>query len=151
MIPEVRFLGVPVVGWAAIANFVVAALLLLLHKQTQRQNLFDKRFEVYTEVTQFIVTVARTNGCLSMMDLGNFCETVRRAKFLFRSDVTRYLDELQEKAGDVFVKAQENTRVGAVGQLDGAINTLVRELTTPVLAWKEKAFRPYLKVHSWWL
>jgi hypothetical protein len=112
--PPRDFLGYLQALGPLIAAFIAASVaagvgVMQYYLQTKRakQDLFDKRFEVYKGTLDFIVTMLKAQGKHEEHGYGQFLAKTAPAEFLFRSrDVMEFLKDIGER----FVRLQSTFR-----------------------------------------
>ena len=82
----------------AIAGIAIAAFQWKLSKDRYKHELFDKRWEQFSAIRDFMGK-ARTNGKVSQDDEYNFMVATRGCKFLFGDDIKSLVEETFKKAG----------------------------------------------------
>ena len=73
----------------------VALMQAYIQRQQQKQNLFDKRFELYSAVSHFLSAVIKTEGIVFETTYETFVFETKPVKFLFGLDVTRFVSEIK--------------------------------------------------------
>jgi hypothetical protein len=97
--------------WQAIGVFIAAVVAavgfcqFVVARQKVRLDLFDKRFAVYEELRLSIGEQLKYNR-VSDADYFKFARAVSRAKFLFGSEVSQYLEERRKDLGLVTIEAR---------------------------------------------
>jgi hypothetical protein len=121
-----------------------------LQRQKYKQDLFDRRFKVYSATWDFIVLAikSRTTGLLEDSKVAKFFDDTKPGKFLFGSDVTMFLEG--DLTGNLTDYRDET------GQLSWRITLKPDEpLLSLIIRWGvqiDKVFGPYLRLHhdqSW--
>jgi hypothetical protein len=92
---------------AASVAVIVGVTQWYLQTKRAKQDLFDKRFEVYKGTLDFIVTLLKAQGSHEQHGYGQFLEKTAPAEFLFRS---RTVIEFLKEIGERFVRLQSTFR-----------------------------------------
>jgi len=66
-----------------------------LQKQHLKQQMFAKRFEVYSAVRRFVSAVIKIQGTVEVKEVENVLSETKPAKFLFGSEVTTFISEIE--------------------------------------------------------
>jgi hypothetical protein len=66
-----------------------------LQKQHLKQQMFAKRFEVYSAVRRFVSAVIKIQGTVEVKEVENFLSETKPAKFLFGSEVNTFISEIE--------------------------------------------------------
>jgi hypothetical protein len=74
----------------------VALMQAYLQRQSLKQHLFEKRFEVYKAVREYMEFVVHSNGCLDLTLYDSFKSQTAPAKFLFGADVQFIIDDIKK-------------------------------------------------------
>ncbi len=104
----------------AICAVVVAVRLGALQRRIQegqrkiqeaqlKNSLHDRRFAVYEASEEYLARIMRKNGDLESSDLQWYVPVVEKGELLFGPEVAAFLKELQNKAGDAYVKAKRRS------------------------------------------
>jgi hypothetical protein len=121
-----------------------------LGREKFKLDLFDKRFSVFA-ATRKLLSIILTEANVTLEQLFEYRAAVAEATFLFDSDVTDYLDEIDKQAFR-FRSTNEQIRVAPpVKNRDKFVNEnhdLLVWLTDQLPMLKVK-FSPYLKFHDW--
>jgi hypothetical protein len=127
----------------------VAMMQYYLQRQQQKQNLFDKRFQVYKQLNAYTDFVTHSNGDMNMERFATFLTETAPATFLFGSDVENViaaLTEMVSKAGEEYEGLEYHQGVDPTFIIDSKRLPLFRDCLILVKT-IEDAFRPYLKLH----
>lgn len=87
-----------------------------LLEQQLKQDLFDKRFAVYSAISSLAKTVDDRKGRIELRDLGTYLDASREAQFLFGADVMQYLREFTALVFALYESVQEHTTLDSLGQ-----------------------------------
>ncbi len=112
------------------------------HRKEMRQvklQLWEKRLEVYFLCEEAILNILEPNG--KPMELLKRKELDRRVKYLFGSDVRRYVAELLDNCDEYYVKKRKP--VGTL-EVDNQYTKLTRYLKKQLQEGLNEAFYPYL-------
>jgi hypothetical protein len=117
-----------------------------------KQNLFDKRYNVYLVVEEFLMHVLRTNGSFNMPgeEFRRFKYAAEQAEFLFGADVVSYMKEINKVAVDLWPKCSKRDHLANMGENIAALGAEI----TPMLGYfgdvalktRDKVFGPYLQL-----
>lgn len=86
-----------------------------MQKQNVKLNLYDKRYQIYTKVVDFI-NGAVSCSSFSITDVNDFHEVNREAYMLFQSNITDYLEKLRVKGNRLALFVQ-NDVPGSLGEI----------------------------------
>jgi hypothetical protein len=120
----------------------VAGVQYSLQRQSQRQDLFDKRFTVYTSVEAYLVSLNTGNTESKEKLYGQYAVAARQAEFLFGPEIPRFIHDFY-----ALYLERKCHREGDQEWCEATLE-LTRRLTDDV----EPIFRPYLELHheqSW--
>ena len=123
---------------AASVAVSVAGVQYRLQRQSQKQDLFDKRFTVYTTVEGYLTAVNTDDRESKEKRYGQFAVAARHAEFLFGPEVRAFIDAFLALDLD-----RKSHREGD-DEWCGATLELTRRLTDDV----DPVFRPYLQLHQ---
>lgn len=121
-----------------------------LAREKFKLDLFEKRFAVFAATRRFL-SIILTEAALTYPQVFEFRAAVAEASFLFGSDITDYLDEIDKKAVRlVFTNEQMSHRpLVANHQQIVEENHQVFTWLTEQLAELKPRFAPYMKFHVW--
>lgn len=71
-----------------------------INKNKLKLDLFEKRYDVYINVS-FIIATALSHGNLTDSEITDFRRNTARNIFLFKEDVTKHIDEIASKANEL--------------------------------------------------
>lgn len=91
---------------AVAAAFVVGLRQTKIQELSVRSELFDRRYENYETVRDFLQATLRLAGEPSQEVINKFFTAQREARFLFGPDVYEHLDAIWNDCGEMFVAAQ---------------------------------------------
>lgn len=111
------------------------------------QNLFDRRFAVFTAVEDFIVFVIQSEGAIEFTGPGeyrNWWETTQKAQMLFGKDVMDYLESLDKAAWDLHKALLALKKDQTDTKANHDHSRLQTELANSIRQQRVKIFGPYL-------
>lgn len=117
-----------------------------------QQNLFDKRYNIFLAVEEFLMYVLRTDGLPNLVgdEFRRFRNAAEQAQFLFDSDVVNYMNRIDKTVRGLYVRCRERDHLATTRQdtvaLDGQITQAIIDLEGPVLEDRKRVFRPYLQL-----
>lgn len=141
-----KLVTILVAGFAA----YVAYQQFRLGREKFKLDLFEKRFSVFAG-TRRLLSQVLTDGDIKLEYLFEFRAAVAEATFLYESDITSYLDEIDKKALHLNALREEMKPlpVGAErSRLAGEISETLGWLTDQLPQLKIR-FAPYLKFRVW--
>lgn len=121
-----------------------------LGREKFKLDLFDKRFSVFA-ATRRLLSIILTEANVSLEQLFEYRAAVAEATFLFDSDVTDYLDEVDKKALRFRFTNEQIRGVPPVANRDKFVdeNHALHAWLTDQLPVLKMKFSPYLKFHVW--
>jgi len=123
---------------AASVAIGVALVQYSLQRQSQKQDLFDKRFTVYKSVEAYLTAVNTGNGESKERLYGQFAVAARHADFLFGPEVGLFIDAF------LALGLERESHLEGDDRWCDVTLELTRRLTEDV----ESIFRPYLQLHQ---
>ena len=83
----------------------------LTNRNRLRLDLYDRRFKLYNEIQSFLASIAQ-RGDVSDHDLMDCLRNTKEAIFLFKEDISKYIDELYTQACDLqYLEKVTNNKV----------------------------------------
>lgn len=136
---------------AVLVAISVAAMQYYLQKQHLKQQLFERRFQVYSAVREFLSHALRGYAPLDNDAYQRFYLETRPAKFLFGSDVADFIREIRNG-----ISHEENDGGAIVRYVEPDDADNPDDPLTTLMKWGHQAevtFGRYLRVHHdrWWL
>jgi hypothetical protein len=116
----------------------VAGVQYSLQRQSQKQDLFEKRFKVYTTVEAYLTAVNTGDRESKEKLYGQFAVAARHAEFLFGQEVRAYVDAF------LALDLERKSHREGDDEWSDATLELTRRLTDDV----DPIFRPYLQLHQ---
>jgi hypothetical protein len=116
----------------------IAGVQYSLQRQSQKQDLFDKRFTVYTSVEAYLVSLNTGNTESKEKLYGQFAVAARQAKFLFGPEIPRFIHDFY-----ALYLERKCHREGDEEWCEATLE-LTRRLTDDV----DPIFRQYLQLHQ---
>ena len=117
-----------------------------------KKDLFDRRFNVYTDTGDFLNYVRRNDGKIELSgpEYLRFHEAIEKAEMLFRQEVHKYLIEIRDTAGDFYADKFKENEAAITGNQE-VINRLDELRKRLSALWKQRndVFRPDLHLESW--
>ena len=141
-----KLLTVLLLGFAA----YIAYQQFRLGREKFKLDLFEKRFAVFA-ATRRLLSIILTEANVSTAQIFEYRAAVAEATFLFDSDITDYLEEIDKKALHFRFTNEQMRVVPAVENRDKLVEdnySLLGWLTDQLPMLKLK-FAPYLKFHVW--
>lgn len=123
----------PLMG--VLATIAVALMQYYLQRERAKQDLFAKRFEIFTVVREYLSAVTTQDTEYKRKHFQRFSLATGQAQFLFGPEVLRFIDDFQ---------ALDRER--GYGEQDESEATL--ELVRRWMDEIEDVFRPYLQIHQ---
>lgn len=129
-------------------SFWIASRQRELQERQLRKDLFDRRFDVYTKVREFMTYVLRNDGKISLTadEYRDFQGTMEKAEMLCEK-VHPYLVELDKTVRGLYVYKQEENRAvetGDVKRIEDGANLMKRCIE--LLRCRNEVFRSYLSL-----
>jgi len=121
-----------------------------LGREKFKLDLFEKRFAVFA-ATRKLLSIILTEANLTTAQIFDYRAAVAEATFLFDSDITDFLDEIDKKALRFRFTNEQIRFAPAVENRDKLVDenhNLLGWLTDQLPMLKLK-FAPYLKFHVW--
>jgi hypothetical protein len=141
---------------AAITALGLSARLAYAQRRIQegqlKQSLYDKRYAVFLAVEEFLMHVLRENGSVKLLgeEFRRFRYALEQAEFLFKTDVTNYMKQLDKTVQYLYAKAFTRDHLAAANQndpqLDLEITNVLMELGGPFIERRKMVFGPYLQL-----
>ena len=121
-----------------------------LGREKFKLDLFDKRFSVFA-ATRRLLSIILTEANVSLEQLFEYRASVAEATFLFDSDITDYLDEIDKKAFRFRFTREQIEVVPAVENRPKLVDEHhhIQTWLTDQLPILKVKFGPYLKFHVW--
>ncbi len=133
---DIRFVDIATAMIAASIAYVAWSQ-YLLSKSKFKLDLFEKRFKVF-EATRIFLDAASSSGGPTSADFDNFHTGNSGDKFLFDSDISDYLTEIDSKASNIQIgNCSENLQIESLAWIQKQLGGL------------ESKFRPYMAFESW--
>ncbi|MGB7543654.1 MAG: hypothetical protein WBM28_16765 [Burkholderiales bacterium] len=121
-----------------------------LGREKFKLDLFEKRFSVFA-ATRKLLSIILTEANVSLEQLFEYRAAVAEATFLFESDITGYLEEIDKKAFRFRFTNEQMRIVPVVENRDKVVeeNYVILGWLTDQLPLLKLKFAPYLKFHVW--
>lgn len=141
-----KLLTILLAGFAA----YIAFQQFRLGREKFKLDLFEKRFAVFDATRKFLSTIL-TEGHVDMQIVYEYRAGVAEASFLFDSDITEYLDEIDNKAIDLRALQDRMKGLADDGKRNEYIDKELAAITwlSDRLVHLKVKFSPYLKFHVW--
>jgi hypothetical protein len=123
----------PLMG--VLATIAVALMQYYLQRQKAKQDLFEKRFDIFTVLKGYLSAVTTQDNEYKNEHFQRFSLATSQAQFLFGPEVLRFIDDF--RALDVEREYGERDESEATLEL-------VRRWSDEI----EEVFRPYLQIHQ---
>jgi hypothetical protein len=107
---------------------------------------------VFVAVREFLDYVFKNDGSVSLysIEFRHFRDVRQQAEFLFKADVTNYMEALNKAADALYVKCRERDKLTKMNLNDNALNVetgqMMIELETQFAAKRKEVFSHYLHV-----
>ena len=128
----------------------VALQQFFLAREKFKLELFEKRFAIFA-ATRKLLSIILTEANLTLAQLFEYRAAVAEAAFLFDSDITNYLDEIDKKALRFHFTNDRIRQQPAVENYQQFVDENFQLLTwlTDELSQLKGRFAPYLKFRAW--
>ncbi len=147
-----RFLSAALTPLVAIVATVIAFQQFLINKRKLKLDLFEKRFEVFGAVLDFIDLIA-TRQLPKQEDIVRLDRARLTSRFLFNSEVPKLIAAIREKAQVVSALDSRAKEVASLG--GGELLLEARKSQEELLKWfeeqrgqSERVFEKYLKIEA---
>jgi hypothetical protein len=137
----------------------VALMQYYLQRQQQKQNLYEKRWQVYRSVSTYWRNLVESNGQPPIEARQRFLADLSHATFLFGREVVKFLERYYAVTEE-YCKASERLRIRTAGQGSGLVSAAnerdvaTKEMELLAGITKAEVFGPYLQIYqegSWLL
>jgi len=142
--------------WKAFTAFISLAVAYIAYQQFRlgrekmKLDLFEKRFAVFAAVRRFLSAIAAEGKC-SMEQLSEYRRFVAEASFLFESDITTFIDEIDKHALQLWLIKEKDSATPLGEEKVRLADAWGREMTWLMNQLPElrPKFAPYMKFETW--